>query len=394
MLLDKIKNLGTQYFEEAVEIRHYLHQHPEHSFQEHKTTEFILNYIKKIDNNIEIFTQFSKTGLVAKISGKNPSKHSVAIRADIDALPIIEETGTPYQSLNNGIMHACGHDLHTTSLLLACKILSTLKNEIDGSFWCIFQPAEEKLPGGAKQMIDNGLLDFIKPDKIIGQHVMPNIEAGKVGIHSGNYMASTDELYITVEGRGGHAALPHEINDTVLISSHIIVALQQIVSRFIPAHIPSVLSFGKIIANGATNIIPNKVNIEGTFRTMDEIWRAKAKEKIKTIAQGMAQSMGAKATINIVDGYPVLYNNPDLASHFKTIAQHFLGNDNVLDIDLRMTAEDFAYYSHKVPSVFYRIGTGNASKGITYPLHSSKFDIDESVLEYSSALLAYTALNV
>ena len=387
----KIKALSESLFEETRTIRRHLHKHPELSYQEHQTTAYIRQQVEAL--GLPVFTQYSDTGLVTKIEGQNPGTKSVAIRADIDALPITEQNDTVYKSENPGVMHACGHDVHTASLLSAIKILTILRKTFEGTVWCIFQPAEEKLPGGAKVMIDNGLLKDINPSVIIGQHTMPNIEAGKIGVRAGNYMASTDEIYLTVKGKGGHAALPHEITDTVLLTSELIVKMQQIISRFVPASIPAVLSFGKVIANGATNIIPSEVKVEGTFRIMSEEWREKVHEKIKTIIETTIESYGASYDLEIRHGYPVLYNNPDAVAIFKQQAVEFLGKENVLDLDIRMTAEDFAYFSHAAPSVFFRLGTGNKEKGITAPLHSPNFDIDEQVLKFAPGLLAYAALS-
>ena len=386
----KIKTLSNDFFKETLEVRRYLHKHPELSFKETKTTAYLSQAIKSL--GLPVITKYADTGLVTKIEGLNPAKQSVLLRADIDALPIEEQNEVDYCSENKGVMHACGHDVHTASLLTAIKILVQLKNQFEGTVWCVFQPAEEKLPGGAKQMIDNGLLKDIQPAVVIGQHTMPNIEAGKIGVRAGNYMASTDEIYLTIKGKGGHAALPHEITDTVLLSSELIVKMQQIVSRFMPASIPTVLSFGKVIANGATNIIPDEVSIEGTFRTMNESWRKKVHKKIEEIIQLESDSFGTDFDLEIRHGYPVLYNDPQAVDRFKKEAIEFVGVENVLDLDIRMTAEDFAYYSHEVPSVFYRLGTGNKAKGITFPLHSSKFDVDEEVLRFAPGLLAHEAL--
>jgi len=385
-----IKALSNDLFKETLEVRRYLHKHPELSFNETKTTAYLAQTIESL--GLPIITKYADTGLVTKIEGRNPSKKSVLLRADIDALPIEEQNEVDYCSENKGVMHACGHDVHTASLLTAIKILFQLKNQFEGTVWCVFQPAEEKLPGGAKQMIDSGLLKDIQPVVVIGQHTMPNIEAGKIGIRAGYYMASTDEIYLTIKGKGGHAALPHEITDTVLLSSELIVKMQQIVSRFVPAFIPTVLSFGKVMANGATNIIPDEVRIEGTFRTMNEGWRKKVHKKIEEIVQLESDSFGTDFDLEIRHGYPVLYNDPQAVDRFKKQAIEFMGVENVLDLDIRMTAEDFAYYSHEVPSVFYRLGTGNKAKGITFPLHSSKFDVDEEVMRFAPGLLAHAAL--
>jgi amidohydrolase len=289
-------------------------------------------------------------------------------------------------------MHACGHDAHTSSLLGTARILTELKKEFGGTVKLIFQPAEEKLPGGANMMIKEGVLENPKPDAVIGQHVMPLIEAGQVGFRSGKYMASTDEIYVTVYGKGGHGAQPQQNIDPVLITSHIIIALQQIISRVADPKTPSVLSFGKVIANGATNVIPNEVYLEGTFRTMDEDWRARAHEKMKKMAEGIAEAMGGRCDFNIVRGYPFLINEEKLTAEVRAYAEDFLGKENVLDLDIWMAAEDFAYYSQVSDACFYRLGTGNKERGITSSVHTPTFDVDEESLKLSTGLMAYIAL--
>lgn len=386
----KIKSLSNHFFEETKAIRHHLHQYPELSFQEFETTNYLKQQIEKM--GLPVFTNYGETGLVAKIEGRKNDNKSIALRSDIDALPIVEENKLPYKSKKTGVMHACGHDVHMATLLSAIKILTTFKNDFSGTVWAIFQPAEEKLPGGAKQMIDKGLLKDIHPSVIIGQHTMPGMESGKIGVRSGNYMASTDEIYLTLKGKGGHAALPHEITDIVLMASELIVKMQQVVSRFVPAAIPTVLSFGKIVANGATNIMPAEVKIEGTLRMMNEEWRKKVHKKITEIIHSVVATYNADFDLEIRHGYPVLYNDPEATAIFKKQAIDFLGENNVLDLDIRMTAEDFAYFSHKVASVFYRIGTGNKRKNIISPLHSPTFDIDEEIFRFAPGLLANAAL--
>jgi len=389
MLKDKILILAEKIHENVVENRRHLHAHPELSFHEYQTAAFVA---QKLDELGIAYQKMANTGLVATIKGDKPSEGVVALRADMDALPILEANEVSYKSKNPGVMHACGHDAHTSSLLGTAKILTELKNEFGGTVKLIFQPAEEKLPGGASMMIKEGVLENPKPDAVIGQHVMPLIQAGQVGFRSGKYMASTDEIYVTVHGKGGHGAQPQQNIDPVLITSHIVVALQQIVSRAADPKIPSVLSFGKVIANGATNVIPNEVYLEGTFRTMDEEWRAKAHDKMKRMAEGIAEAMGGSCDFNIVRGYPFLINAEQLTAEVRAHAEDYLGKENVLDLDIWMAAEDFAYYSQVSDACFYRLGTGNKARGISSSVHTPTFDVDEESLKLSTGLMAYIAL--
>ena len=389
MLKEKIKELAEKNFTKTVDIRRHLHQNPELSFHEYKTSAYVSEKLTAL--GIE-FQQMANTGLVAILKGNKPSDLVIALRADMDALPIFEQNDVPYKSENKGVMHACGHDAHTASLLACAEILSEIKNEFAGTVKFIFQPAEEKLPGGASLMIKEGVLKNPVPNAVIGQHVMPLIETGKVGFRSGKYMASTDEIYVKVTGKGGHGAMPHLNIDPILITSHIIIALQQIVSRNADPKTPSVLSFGKIIGMGATNVIPNEVLLEGTFRTMDEKWRSEAHEKMKKMAEMMAESMGGKCEFNIVRGYPFLVNEPELTEFCKKNAIDYLGENNVVDLDIWMAAEDFAYFSQEKSACFYRLGTRNESKGITSSVHTPTFDIDERSLLIGSGLMAYLAI--
>ena len=310
----------------------------------------------------------------------------------MDALPIEEQNEVPYKSTRKGVMHACGHDVHTASLLGAAGILNQLKESLEGTIKLIFQPGEERIPGGASLMIKEGVLENPEVNSIFGQHVMPLIEVGKVGFRSGMYMASSDEIYLTIKGKGGHGAIPDHVIDPVLITSHVIVALQQVVSRNANPKIPTVLSFGKVTANGATNVIPDEVKIEGTFRTLDEDWRARAKELITRIAKGTAEAMGAECHVNILHGFPYLENSQGLTERARIYAEDYLGKENVLDLDLWMAAEDFAFYSQLVDSCFYRLGVRNEAKGITSPVHTPTFDIDEKALEVGAGLMAWLAV--
>lgn len=385
-----VKEGAERHFGSIKSTREHLHAHPELSFQEHQTAAYIEQYLLSIGIQSK---RMANTGVVAVIKGlKQESNAVIALRADIDALPIQEENDRPYKSKHAGVMHACGHDVHAASLLGVATILNEIKHEWSGTVKLIFQPGEEVLPGGASLMIKEGVLKNPDPTAIIGQHVMPLLPAGTVGFRSGLYMASTDEIYLTIKGKGGHAAMPQMLVDPVYIGSQIIVALQQVISRMNHPATPSVLSFGRFIANGATNIIPNEVNIAGTLRTLNEEWRKEAKQKITQIVEGMAASMGAKAEINIKHGYPYLHNNPELTQHCKQMAIQYLGADKVVDLDIWMAAEDFAFYSQEIPACFYRLGVKNESRGITSSVHTPTFDIDESALETGAGLMAWLAL--
>lgn len=391
MLKERIKSLAQAYKQEVIAVRRYLHAHPELSFKEVETAAFVAEKLKEI--GITEIESKATTGWSALIRGKNPEKKVVALRADMDALPIIEANEVPYKSQNPGVMHACGHDAHTASLLGAAKILNEVRDQFEGTIKLIFQPGEEVIPGGASLMIKDKVLENPRPNVILGQHVMPMIPAGKVGFRSGLYMASTDELYLTIKGKGGHGAMPETFIDPVLISAHLLVALQQIVSRVANPKIPSVLSFGRVEALGATNIIPNEVKIQGTFRTLDEAWRAKAHEKMRQIAEGIVEGMGGQLDFEIRKGYPFLKNEPALTARSVEAARAYLGSENVLDLDIWMAAEDFAFFSQEVDGCFYRLGTRNEARGITSGVHTSTFDIEEEALEIGAGLMAWLAVS-
>ncbi len=389
-LVEKIKALSTSLAQETVGNRHHLHMHPELSFQETKTQAYVESQLNAwgIPNS-----RLANTGVVAIIEGKNPTKKVVALRADMDALPIIETNDVPYKSQNPGVMHACGHDVHTSSLLGTAHILKSIKEDFEGTVKLIFQPAEEKAPGGASIMIKEGVLENPKPVSIFGQHVATNVPVGKIGFREGMYMASTDELYIKVIGKGGHGAMPDACIDPIVIASHIIVAMQQIISRNKNPKFPSVLTFGKIEGLGATNVIPDEVNIAGTFRAMDETWRAEGLEKMKKLAEGIADAMGGQAIFEVLKGYPFLQNNPELTRKAKAAAIAYMGEENVVDLDLWMAGEDFAFYTHHVDACFYRLGIRNEAKGITSGVHTPTFDIDEDALAIGPGLMAWLAVN-
>lgn len=386
----KIQKFASDYREEIRSIRRHLHQHPELSFEEFLTAEFIC---RKLDEyGIRYIKGVAKTGVVGLIEGKNPSRKVIALRADMDALPVLEKNNVDYRSLVPGKMHACGHDVHMACLLGASKIMMMLRDHFEGSIKLIFQPSEETYPGGAIGMIGEGVLKDPNVSNVIGQHVINTVDAGKIGIKAGPYMASTDEFFLTVKGRGGHAATPEQLIDPILIGSHIIVALQQIVSRNANPMTPTVISFGRIVGDGRTNIIPDEVTIDGTLRTYDEAWRKTVHEKIAAMASGIAESMGGTCQTRISRGYPFLHNDEELTRKVRSLAIEYLGEKNVIDLEPRMTAEDFAYYAREVPSCFYRLGIRNETRGIASNLHTPTFDVDESSLETGMGLMAWMAV--
>ncbi|MEN9639209.1 MAG: hypothetical protein RLZZ262_1077 [Bacteroidota bacterium] len=390
-LLSEIQRHAKDLYPELVEHRRHLHAHPELSYHEKETSSYVERYLRTL--GLEPQTGIGGYGLTAVIHGQAPVNSCIALRADMDALPIHEENAVPYISQNPGVMHACGHDVHTTSLLGAAAILTRTSHLWNGSVQLVFQPAEEVLPGGASLMIRDGVFEKTKPQAIVGQHVYPELPAGKIGLKPGPYMASTDEIYVTVTGVGGHGAKPHKNIDPVLIASHLVVTLQQVVSRWAYPAMPTVLSFGKFIANGATNIIPNTVEMAGTFRTFDEEWRNEAHRRMKQLAESLVTGMGGQVDFRIERGYPVLHNDAEMTSRCKAWAQAYLGEENVVDLDLRMTAEDFAYYSQIMPGCFYRLGTADPnSNDKSFSVHHPKFDIDEKALETGAGLMAWMAI--
>lgn len=388
-IADQVKSLTQEFFGEMVATRRHLHQHPELSFKEFETTKYLVGKLKEAGYDLQ---QITETGGYIDIRCNDADSKVIALRADIDALPITEANDTSYTSANEGVMHACGHDVHTTCLLGAISILDRMKERLTGTIRCIFQPGEERLPGGASIMIDKGVLKHPEVQTIYGQHVMPLIDAGKVGFRSGQYMASADEIYITVKGKGGHGAHPHLNIDPVVIAAQIITQLQTVVSRGSKPSIPSVLSIGKVIAEGATNVIPNEVYMEGTFRTYDEKWRMEAHHKIENICRQTAEAHGAQCDVEVRKGYPFLHNDEDTTSEARNWAISYLGEENVVDLELWPAGEDFAYYSQEIPACFYRLGVRNESRGITSMVHTPTFDIDEEALKVGAGLMAYIAI--
>jgi amidohydrolase len=388
----QIEALAAACFGEVSAIRRHLHQNPELSCEEFQTAEFIC---RKLDEyGIPYKKGVAETGIVGVIEGKEPASCCIALRADMDALPVTEENNVDYRSQSPGKMHACGHDVHMACLLGAAKILNTLKDSFSGTVKLIFQPSEETYPGGAIRMINEGVLECPAPSFVIAQHVINTLDAGVIGMRPGAYMASTDEIFITVRGKGGHAATPSQVIDPVLIASHIVVALQQIVSRNTDPVMPTVLSFGKISSNGRTNIIPDEVRLEGTVRTYSETWRQEVHRRVEQIAGGMAMAMGGRAEVRVSHGYPYLYNDPQLTGKLSSLASEYLGGENVKELEQRMTAEDFAYFAQKVPSCMFRLGIANEAKGIMSNLHTATFDVDEKSLETGMGVMAWMAVGM
>lgn len=389
-MLQKIRNLAKEYAAEFIEVRHHIHSNPELSYEEFKTSDYIQGKLASWDIPFEVK---ATTGVVGLIKGKNPDEKVIALRADMDALPITEINDVPYKSKNIGVMHACGHDVHSTCLLGAAKILNETKNDWEGTVKLIFQPGEEKNPGGASYLIKEGVLENPAPEKIFALHVHPGLEVGEFSFRGGMVMASADEIYITIKAKGGHAAAPQFTADTILIASHLIISLQQIVSRNNNPFNPSVLSITSFQGGNATNVIPSEVKLMGTFRAMNEEWRFKAHEIITKQTIELVAAMGAEATIHIDVGYPFVLNNEALSAAAMQNAKIYAGEKNVTETELRMGAEDFAYYSHKIPACFFRLGAGNKEKGITSGVHTPTFNIDEGAIEQGMGMMAWLAVS-
>ena len=387
-LLKKIQELSASLHPQWITFRRHLHQNPELSFQEYNTSNWIQEKLKS--EGIAFEAGWVNTGITAIIEGKNPQSRKISLRGDMDALPIVEQNQVEYKSQIDGVMHACGHDVHTTCALGAAIVLHRLKDEWEGTVQIIFQPGEEVLPGGANEMIKAGIFNNYQPKHIYGQHVYPELPAGKVGFKPGWYMASTDELYITVKGKGGHGAKPNQCIDPIVAAAQLVIQLQTVVSRNAEPATPSVLTIGKFNANGATNIIPDTAALEGTFRTFDEAWRYKAHEIIHQICQGIAQATGTEIVVDIRVGYPALFNDELTTEKAIHLAKEFLGDDNVVPLSLRTTAEDFAYFAQHAPSCFYRLGTASKDgASFNAPVHNNRFDINEDALITGVGLMAY-----
>lgn len=389
-MIEKIKSLASLYKQEFIDIRRHLHIHPELSYKEFETSLFIRENLQKLGIPFQVMAE---TGVVGIIEGKNPGAKVVALRADMDALPIAEENDVAYKSCKPGVMHACGHDVHMTCLLGAAKILAQTKDEWEGTVKLIFQPGEEKNPGGANLMIRDGVLENPAPQKIFALHVNPMLETGQFSFRGGKVMASADEIYITVKGKGGHAASPHLTVDPILIASHIVISLQQIISRNNNPFNPTVLSITAFNGGTTTNVIPQEVKLMGTFRAMDEEWRFKAHEIISRHCNDIAKAMGGEADVHIDVGYPFVLNNEALTNAAMEQAAAYAGAANISETEVRMGAEDFAFYSHKIPGCFFRLGTGNKLKGISAGVHTPVFDVDENAIEHGMGMMAWLAVS-
>lgn len=391
----QIQQLTIQYSDYVVDCYRHLHSNPELSFQEFETAKFIQSELSRM--NIPFKSSIGGNGILGKIEGRNPAKKVIALRADMDALPVCETVDIPYKSQNENVMHACGHDAHTACLLGAAKILNGLKNDFEGTILLVFQPAEEKAPGGARLMLEDGLFDELEPEMMLAQHVSVDYPTGTMGFLHGMIMASADEIHVKVHGKGGHGALPHLINDTVLAASQCIVSLQQVRSRLCHPLTPMVLTFGKLIADGATNVIPHEVTFSGTLRTVDEKWREEAKKHIHRIITETCAAHGCTAEIEIPDGYPCVINNEEITLKAREFATEWLGNKNIRTLEMRMTSEDFGFFTQKYPCTFYRFGVKGKINANTGGLHSSTFQIDEKALETGTgglAWLAWSFLNI
>jgi len=391
-MINTVRQLAGSLQPQLIAIRRHIHAHPELSFEEHQTMAFVAAELDKL--GVPYTKGVAGTGLVALISGRNPGSRCIALRADMDALPILEANEVPYRSQNEGVMHACGHDAHTTCLLGAAHILQQQKDTFEGTIKLIFQPGEEKSPGGASLMIDAGVLENPRPEAIFGLHVYPQLPAGKAGFRAGQYMASADEIYITVKGKGGHAALPQQTVDPIAVAAMIVTGLQQLVSRKANPLSPTVLTFGKIAGGATTNVIPDTVELEGTLRTFDEKWRRQAIEEIRNMATHIALAYDAEAMIDIPEGYPSLFNDPATTEMAQLFAEEYLGAENVETLDMRMGAEDFSFYTLHTKGCFFRIGTSHNNEAFTLPVHNNRFDIDEEALRTGAGLMSYIALNM
>ena len=391
-MLDRIRSLADDAFPEVVRLRRALHRRPELAFREHETAALVAQTLAEI--GLDVTTGVARTGVVAHVEGGGTGP-TIALRADMDALPIQEATGLAFASETDGAMHACGHDAHTAMLLGAARVLHSVRDELAGTVRLVFQPSEEKAPGGARVMVEEGVLGAMDGhgpvEQMFGQHVVPHLPAGTLGVRAGMFMASADEVYLTVRGTGGHAAAPQELTDVVLVQAHVLTALQAVISRNRPPGVPSLLSFGRVRADGATNVLPDEVRLEGTFRSMDEDWRFRAHELIQRTAGKTAEAFGATCEVEVVVGYPALRNDEAAAAFARETAVAYVGEERVVDLPMWYASEDFSFYTEQVPGAFSVVGVGNEAEGITHGLHTPRFTVDEEALRVGTGFLAALA---
>ncbi len=388
-LRSRIKELTEKAFPAIVSIRHSIHQHPELAYNEYNTSALIAAKLSSL--GIPFTQGHAGTGILAVIAGSGKTGKTVLIRADMDALQVIEKTGLHFQSVNYGIMHACGHDMHTACVLGAAEVISQLNDKFAGKILLLFQPAEEKIPGGAKLIIDEGVFSKNPPDYVLALHVDPELKTGTAGFKAGPYMASVDDIFIRIKGHGGHAALPHMVTDTITAACEIVLQLKK---NIIHPHQPSVFAIGRIDAHGSTNIIPDEVTLSGTFRALDETWRYDAHRLIATIAQNAGKPYNVTVETEIQTGYPFLKNDPELTEHSIHLSGQYCGVENIFKINCQMTAEDFAYFSHLFPSLMFRLGITPDLTNQPFPLHSSHFTADDNAIKTGAGLLAFLAINL
>jgi amidohydrolase len=392
LIKERILHEAGSLLPDLVKIRRHIHQHPELSYSEYETAAYICRQLDSM--GIEYHSGVAGTGLVGFIRGEVTGRGlTVGLRADMDALPITEKHGAEYRSIKEGVMHACGHDAHVAMLLGTAGILNGMRKEFPGTVLLVFQPAEEKAPGGARLMIETGIFDSFKPDLFIAQHVIPDLPSAKVGFCAGPYLASCDEIYITVTGRGGHAARPSEYTDQIYIASELVITLKDTINELSKNKAPTVLGIGKITGPGATNVIPETVEIACTFRTFDEEWRNGAKEIIRMRAADVAHRRGVNIKVNIVEGYPVLVNDETLTLKATELTRSLIGADNVHGVPVRMSSEDFSFFAEKYPSFLFRLGITREGEKIRQA-HTPEFDIDETAMSTGTAVMTWLALNL
>lgn len=384
-----IKKSAFELKDKLIEMRRHFHQYPEIGFEEVKTSEYIADTLSKLD--MEVKTGIAKTGVVGILKGDGDK--TIGLRADMDALPVSEQNDVEYKSRQEGKMHACGHDSHMSMLLGAATILSQIKEQLKGTVKFIFQPSEESLPGGAKRMIEEGVLESPKVDAIFGMHVDPTIETGKIGYKSGPFMAFSSEFNIVLKGKGGHAAVPQASIDPIVMASDVIQELQKIVSRWTSPIEPIVLTIGSIHSGTAFNIIPETAKMEGTTRVVNMDLAKKIPHKIETILKNITEIYGGSYEFKFLPGYPALINDKQFTNFVSRVIENLFGKENALELEEPlMGGEDFAYYLQKVPGTFLRLGSANDEKESTYPWHHPRFNIDEDVLPIGTSLFAACSL--